>query len=219
MNTGAGPIFFRHSWRFSFVVEQTRSIATQNRTLHQITLGMHETHQTWCSSAYGFPIDRLQFCDLLDVRAKLSDGRKRGLRFGSRIVLDCDGVLGILGGCAGRIIERIGIGRSYHVGILLLAISLGIIILPSMTASLTSAVLFGSTYIFLTSVFIVWATRLFRPNTSIGISLAFLALGAGQFFGSSIAGYTIDAFSNTTAFIAFAILGLFGLLIRVKVED
>jgi predicted MFS family arabinose efflux permease len=129
------------------------------------------------------------------------------------------GILGILGGCAGRIIERIGIGRSYHVGILLLAISLGVIILPSMTASLTSAVMFGSTYIFLTSVFIVWATRLFRPNTSIGISLAFLALGAGQFFGSSIAGYTIDAFSNTTAFIAFAVLGLFGLLIRVKVAD
>jgi predicted MFS family arabinose efflux permease len=126
------------------------------------------------------------------------------------------GVMGILGGCAGRIIERIEIGWSYRIGILLLAISLGVILLPSMTASLISAIMFGSTYIFLTSVFIVWATRLFSPNVSIGISLAFLALGVGQFLGSSMAGYTIEVFSNTTAFLAFAVLGLFGLLIRVK---
>ncbi|OPG98718.1 MFS transporter [Chryseobacterium mucoviscidosis] len=126
------------------------------------------------------------------------------------------GIMGILGGCAGRIIERIGIGWSYRIGLLLLSVSLGIILLPSMAASLVSAVMFGSTYIFLTSVFIVWATRLFHPNTSIGISLAFLALGAGQFLGSSMAGYTIEMFSNTTAFLAFAVLGLFGLLIRVK---
>ncbi|MGG4399071.1 MFS transporter [Paenibacillus amylolyticus] len=126
------------------------------------------------------------------------------------------GVMGILGGCAGRIIEQFEIGWSYRIGILLLAISLGVILLPSMTASLISAIIFGSTYIFLTSVFIVWATRLFSPNVSIGISLAFLALGVGQFLGSSMAGYTIEVFSNTTAFLAFAILGLFGMLIRVK---
>ncbi|MBR2566499.1 MAG: MFS transporter [Paenibacillus sp.] len=126
------------------------------------------------------------------------------------------GVTGILGGSAGLIIERIKLGWSYRLGILLLSISLGVIVLPSMTASLISAVLFGSTYIFLTSIFIVWATRLFEPNVSIGISLAFLALGVGQFLGSFMAGYTIEVFSSRTAFMAFAALGLLGLFLRVK---
>ncbi|MCK6074556.1 MFS transporter [Paenibacillus silvae] len=126
------------------------------------------------------------------------------------------GITGILGGCAGRIIERIELGWSYRIGILLLSISLGVILLPSMTASLVSAILFGSTYIFLSSIFIVWATRLFQPNVSIGISLAFLALGVGQFLGSFMAGYTIEVFSSTTAFMAFAFLGLLGLFLRVN---
>lgn len=56
--------------------------------------------------------------------------------------------------------------------------------------------------------------KLSLPNVSISINLAFLALGVGQFLGTFMAGYTIELFSSTADFTAFAILGLLGLFLR-----
>ncbi|SMO57221.1 MFS transporter [Melghirimyces algeriensis] len=126
------------------------------------------------------------------------------------------GVSGIVGGSAGGFIQRVGIQCAYRIGVSLMITSVALLTVPHLSFSFLSAILFGITYIFLTGVFIVWGTRLFPKNPSIGISLSFLLLGLGQFVGTSVAGSVIEFSSYTAAFLLFSFIGLIGLLVRVK---
>lgn len=125
------------------------------------------------------------------------------------------GASGIAGGLAGGIIERFGIQWTYRIGVFLMAASIALLTLPNLFLGFLSGVLFGVTYIFLTGLFIVWATELFPENPSIGVSLSFLLLGIGQFFGSLIAGGVIEVFSYSAAFLTFSFFGLIGCFIQV----
>lgn len=123
------------------------------------------------------------------------------------------GLAGILGGVAGGIIQKIGLAWSYRLLLLLLLISVVLLTFPSDLTVYISGALFGSSYIFLTGLFIVWATRLFPILPAVGVSLSFLALGIGQSLGSYFAGKSIEMTSYPFSFTLFASIGLLALLL------
>ncbi|GIN06290.1 MFS transporter [Shouchella clausii] len=126
------------------------------------------------------------------------------------------GIAGILGGIAGGVIQKIGLTWSYRLTLLIMLASLIILLLPNRIAIYASASMFGSSYIFLTGLFIVLATRIFQSFPSLGVSLSFLALGIGQSIGSFFAGKTIELTSYPFAFILFAAIGTVALFIPVE---
>lgn len=52
-----------------------------------------------------------------------------------------------------------------------------------------SAILFGSSYVLLTGIYILWGIKIFSKDHSIGIGIPFLVLAIGQLVGSSISGF------------------------------
>ncbi|PAE89245.1 MFS transporter [Shouchella clausii] len=126
------------------------------------------------------------------------------------------GIAGILGGIAGGVIQKIGLTWSHRLALLIMLASLIILLLPSRIAIYASASMFGSSYIFLTGLFIVLATRIFQSFPSLGVSLSFLALGIGQSIGSFFAGKTIELTSYPFAFILFVAIGIIALFIPVE---
>lgn len=126
------------------------------------------------------------------------------------------GLAGILGGVAGRLIKKIGLSWSYRLLLLLLLISVFLLTVPSNLTIYISAALFGSSYIFLTGLFIVWATRLFNALPAIGVSASFLALGMGQSLGSFFAGKSIEMTTYSFSFALFAGIGFIGLFLSTE---
>ncbi|MFD1137117.1 MFS transporter [Paenibacillus urinalis] len=126
------------------------------------------------------------------------------------------GIAGILGGFAGGFIQRLGLARSYRLLLVVMLISILLLTVPNQVTVYISAGLFGSTYIFLTGLFIVWATRIFSILPALGVSLSFLALGIGQSLGSLIAGSTIEMTSYPFSFTLFAGLGIIALFIPAQ---
>ncbi|PPA70432.1 MFS transporter [Jeotgalibacillus proteolyticus] len=131
------------------------------------------------------------------------------------------GASGILGGIAGGFINKFGLSLAYRLTLVFMQIAIWIITLPGVLTIYSSGILFGISYIFMTGIFIVWATRIFSDSPSLGVSLSFLFLGIGQSIGSTIAGTTIAAFSYPFSFTLFSLIGLIGLLVPVErlVED
>ncbi|MCM2677498.1 hypothetical protein [Alkalicoccobacillus plakortidis] len=126
------------------------------------------------------------------------------------------GISGVIGGVGGGLINRIGLSLSYRLTLLLMMISISIITLSSQITIYTSAIFFGISYIFMTGILIVWATRIYKNFPSVGVSLSFLFLGIGQSFGSFLSGLTIDALTYSVTFLVFSLLGLVGLVVPVK---
>lgn len=127
------------------------------------------------------------------------------------------GISGIVGGIAGRTIEKFGLTASYRGSLLAMITSICLITIPSSISIYGSAFLFGVTFIFLTGLFIVWGINLFPQAPSFGVSLAFLLLGIGQSVGSLFAGIIIEKTSYTFAFLLYAGLGFCGLSLRAHV--
>ncbi|MGE7601534.1 MFS transporter [Peribacillus sp. NPDC097675] len=126
------------------------------------------------------------------------------------------GAAGIVGGVAGGLIQRIGLGWSYRLILLVLLGSIAMLNISAEVFVYISAGLFGVTYILITGLYIVWATRIFEKSPAIGVSLSFLSLGIGQSLGSFLAGKTIEMTSYPLAFILFSILGLVGLFVPTE---
>lgn len=126
------------------------------------------------------------------------------------------GASGVLGGITGGIINKIGLSLSYRLTLLSMVVSITIITIPQMIIIYFSAIIFGISYIFITGLMIVWATRVFKIQPSAGVSVAFLSLGVGQSIGSSMAGGVIEYTSYTLSFLVFALIGTIGLVIPVR---
>ena len=90
---------------------------------------------------------------------------------GSMVFWIIMGAAGIIGGIAGTIIQRLGLGWSYRLGVLIATASLVTLTIQHPAAIYLSAVLFGISFIFMTGLFIVWGTRHFPDTPSVGVSL------------------------------------------------
>lgn len=124
------------------------------------------------------------------------------------------GAAGIIGGIAGTIIQRLGLGWSYRLGVIVVTASLVTLTIQHSAAIFLSAILFGISFIFMTGLFIVWGTRHFPDTPSVGVSLSFFSLGIGQSLGSIAAGVLIDGMSYPIAFLSFAAIGLLFIFIN-----
>ncbi|WP_245570134.1 MFS transporter [Halalkalibacillus halophilus] len=124
------------------------------------------------------------------------------------------GVFGVLGGFSGFLIDKFGVSTSYRLGGLAIAsASILLAVAPeNMWLSYLSAGLFGSSYIFLSGVLIIWGIRIFIVNASLGIGVPFLLMSLGQIIGSLIAGLMIGLLGYATTFVVFGIIGLMAIV-------
>ncbi|MGP4039637.1 MFS transporter [Gracilibacillus sp. D59] len=128
------------------------------------------------------------------------------------------GIFGVLGGFSGSLVERWGLSVGYKLGSLSIASAS---IMLSFTSEnwlvpYLSAGVFGCFYIFLTGVLLVWGTRVFITNASLGIGIPFLLLAVGQVLGSLLAGLLIGTWDYATAFMLYGIIGMVATLLGPK---
>ncbi|MCR6489587.1 YbfB/YjiJ family MFS transporter [Amycolatopsis sp. OK19-0408] len=118
------------------------------------------------------------------------------------------GVVGLLGGLAGRGAERRGLRTANLATWTLAAIGIALLALPApgLPVALVSSALFGITYMALTGLCILWATRVFPTHPARGVTWSFAGLGIGQTVASPLAGAAASVLGLG------AVFGLTGLL-------
>ncbi len=89
----------------------------------------------------------------------------------------------------------------------------------STTAALLAATLFGSSYIGLTGLILVWSTRLYPDRTSLGVGLGFFTIAAGQALGAPAFGRLVDLTDPTGLFCAWGGLSLASAALRPHRRD
>jgi predicted MFS family arabinose efflux permease len=134
------------------------------------------------------------------------------------IVWTVIGAAGIAGALAGPAIDRLGLGRSWVIGMTMMASgTLGLTLLAGRPlAAAAAAAAFGAAYIALTGVVLVWSTRLFPDRTSFGVGLSFLLIAAGQAVGSPLAGAGVELFTLRGVLITCAAVTGMGALLAPR---
>ena len=126
------------------------------------------------------------------------------------------GGAGVLGAFSGPVVHRWGVRTSWTLMMVLLAAGTG-----GLAASagepvtvLAAATLFGATYISLTGVLLIWATRAYVERPALGVGLAFFMIAAGQAVGAPLVGIASDLTSVGSAFYLCASVALAGSCVR-----
>jgi predicted MFS family arabinose efflux permease len=116
------------------------------------------------------------------------------------------GAAGIAGALAGPAVHRVGLARAWVIGMTAMAAaSLTLAVLAAHPlAAATAAATFGASYIALTGILLLWATRLFPHRASYGVGLSFLLIAAGQAIASPLAGAGVGRLGLPAVFIACA---------------
>ena len=96
----------------------------------------------------------------------------------------------------------------------LLAVASGVLPL-----AYSSAALFGSTYIMLTGVILVWSVGVFRDRPAAGLGAGFLLIAVGQMIGSPVAGALAGATSPAIAFFSFSVAAVLTACVNPHPED
>jgi predicted MFS family arabinose efflux permease len=122
------------------------------------------------------------------------------------------GAAGIGGALSGPLVQRIGIPASWMMlMVALAAASAGLAAAPSNTWLVAAAAaVFGASYIALTGVALLWATRLYPRRAAFGVGMSFFVIAAGQAIGASLAGAGIDRFGLPPVFYACAAVAVLG---------
>ncbi|QHT47935.1 MFS transporter [Bacillus sp. SB49] len=128
------------------------------------------------------------------------------------------GAAGLLGGTVGGVIQKIGMASAYRISVILLAASsLALVFLSgNKLAGVLSPALFGSSYIFMSGVLILWGISIFKSNPSLGIGVPFVLLAFGQVMGSTLAGRLVDMEGYPFLFILFSLVGMIALFVVPK---
>ena len=140
---------------------------------------------------------------------------------GSTLFWTVIGVSGIAGGLAGDLVRRLGLTRVFRVSLLCMAAAVGLLAAAPdvLLLAYLSATLFGSTYIMLTGIILVWSVTVFQERPSAGLGAAFLLIAVGQILGSLIAGEVAGAAGLSPTFWAFAGVAALTALIRPRIEQ
>jgi predicted MFS family arabinose efflux permease len=135
---------------------------------------------------------------------------------GSTLFWTVIGVSGLAGGAAGDLASRFGLTTAFRGALLAMSASMALLaVLPGMLPmTYASAALFGSTYIMLTGVVLVWSVGIFREIPSAGLGAGFLLIAIGQMVGSPVAGIVAGATSLATTFVSFAVIALLTACVR-----
>ena len=135
---------------------------------------------------------------------------------GSTLFWTVIGVSGLAGAAAGDLVGRFGLAAVLRAALFAMAAAIALLaaapgVLPLAYAS---AALFGSTYILLTGVVLVWSVDVFREIPSAGLGAGFLLIAVGQAVGSPAAGALAGAAGQTTAFLSFAGVAVLTALVK-----
>ena len=140
---------------------------------------------------------------------------------GSTLFWAVIGISGLAGGAAGDLVGRFGLTAVLRGALVSMAASIALLavvsgVLPMVFAS---AALFGSTYIMLTGVVLVWSVTVFRERPSAGLGAGFLSIAIGQMVGSPLAGALAGVTSPPTAFLLFAVAAVLTACLSPHTED
>jgi predicted MFS family arabinose efflux permease len=129
-------------------------------------------------------------------------------------------VIGVSGGLAGDLVQRFGLSGAFRVSVLSMAAAIGLLaVAPGVLLwAYSSAALFGSTYIMLTGIILVWSVSVFHERPSAGLGAAFLLIAVGQVFGALTAGSLAGAAGLVVTFWVFAGIAVVAALISPRVE-
>jgi predicted MFS family arabinose efflux permease len=140
---------------------------------------------------------------------------------GSTLFWTVIGVSGIAGGLAGDLVRRLGLTRAFRASLLCMAAAVGLLAAAPdvLLLAYLSATLFGSTYIMLTGIILVWSVTVFHERPSAGLGAAFLLLAVGQIMGALIAGGVAGVVGLPPTFWAFAGVAVLTALIRPRTKQ
>jgi predicted MFS family arabinose efflux permease len=130
------------------------------------------------------------------------------------------GISGLAGGLAGDLVQRFGLAGAFRASVLSMAAAIGLLAaVPGVLLwAYSSAALFGSSYIMLTGIILVWSVSVFQERPSAGLGAAFLLIAVGQVFGALTAGAVAGAAGLVVTFWAFAAIAVVAALINPRVE-
>ncbi|GGP08416.1 MFS transporter [Oceanobacillus neutriphilus] len=130
------------------------------------------------------------------------------------------GVAGLLGGTAGVFINHFGLVSAYRISIFILSTSSLILgtFPDNNILGFLSPILFGSSYIFMTGVLIVWGISVFKVNPSFGLGVPFLLLALGQAAGAIFSGQIAGLSGYDTLFVSASIIGYLTLAFKPRVN-
>jgi predicted MFS family arabinose efflux permease len=134
--------------------------------------------------------------------------------FASTLMWIALGVAGVAGAFTGDLVGRIGLGRAWAAGMLLLAAATAAFALAPgwLPAVFAAAATFGAVYIALTGVLLVWGTRTYPDAPALGVGAAFLLIAVGQTLGAPVVGLLSDLATAPVAFGATALAAALGVL-------
>lgn len=132
------------------------------------------------------------------------------------LVWTVTGAAGIAGAFAGPVVSRLGIANAWTVLMVLLAFGTGGLVVGAdvPAVALVAGSVFGASYIALTGVLLVWATRVYNRRPSAGVGLSFFTIAAGQAVGAPLLGLGSTLSSLPIVFYASALLAATGALLR-----
>jgi predicted MFS family arabinose efflux permease len=140
---------------------------------------------------------------------------------GSTLFWTVIGISGLAGGAAGDLVRRFGLTPVLRGGLVSMAASMVLLALaPSiLPLAYASAALFGSTYIMLTGVILVWSVGVFRERPAAGLGAGFLLIAVGQMIGSPVSGALAGTTSPAIAFFSFAVAAVLTACVNPHSED
>jgi predicted MFS family arabinose efflux permease len=140
---------------------------------------------------------------------------------GSTLFWTVIGISGLAGGAAGDLVGRFGLTTVLRGGLFSMAASMVLLAVASdvLPIAYTSAALFGSTYIMLSGVVLVWSVSIFRERPAAGLGAGFLLIAVGQVVGSPVAGALAGTTGPATAFFSFAVAAMLAACVRPHPED
>ena len=140
---------------------------------------------------------------------------------GSTLFWTVIGISGLAGGAAGDLVRRFGLTSVLRGGLVSMAASMVLLAVASgvLPLAYSSAALFGSTYIMLTGVILVWSVGVFRDRPAAGLGAGFLLIAVGQMIGSPVAGALAGATSPAIAFFSFSVAAVLTACVNPHPED
>lgn len=126
------------------------------------------------------------------------------------------GAFGVLGAAAGDLIRRFGIRTNWSTTMLALAAATGLIALHpgSLAVAWPASAAFGTAYIALTGLLLIWGTRTYPDAPAAGVGSAFLLIALGQAAGAPVVGALSEATSPPVALLATSVIAVIGAFIR-----
>lgn len=126
------------------------------------------------------------------------------------------GAAGVLGAAAGNLGRRFGISRVWLVAMLMMAVvTILLAAFPFLDLiAWAAASAFGTVYMTLTGLLLVWGTQVYALTPAARVGLAFLIMSLGQAVAAPLIGALYEGIDPRTAFTVAAIVALVGAFVR-----